>query len=364
MLAPNKVKALEEAVKQITKAHGAGAIMQLDDPNNIAPVAAISTGSLGLDTALGIGGVPRGRIIEIFGPEASGKSTMAISIAVQAQKQGGAVAVIDAEHALDLSYAHALGLDLSSALISQPDNGEQALEIAETLIRSNATDIVIVDSVAALVTQSELEGQMGDATMGAQARLMSQALRKLTAAVSKSQCTLIFINQIRNKIGVMFGSPETTTGGNALKFYASVRLDVRKIESIKDGQEVRGSRVRIKVVKNKMAPPFRQTELDIIFGKGIDIIGETIQMGVAHGIIVKSGAFLSYKGDRLGQGHAAAVETLTAKPMLLAELQQLIREALKKQRTMLLAAKPDEPTEGTKVSATSKPESQAPVAVM
>lgn len=345
MLQAEKLKALSEAVKQITKAHGAGAIMQLDDPNNIAPVPATSTGSLGLDMALGIGGVPRGRIVEIFGPEASGKTTMALSIAAQAQRQGGAVAFVDAEHALDLAYASALGVDMGSALISQPDSGEQALEITETLVRSNATDIVIVDSVAALVPQSELEGQMGDATMGAQARLMSQALRKLTGAVSKSQCTLIFINQIRNKIGIMFGNPETTTGGNALKFYASVRLDVRKIEAIKNGQEVVGNKVRVKVVKNKMAPPFRQVELDILFGKGIDTVGETLALSVMHNIVLKSGAFYSYKGERLGQGHAAAVAALQANPTILTEIQCLVREVMNKQRTPILATKPTEETE-------------------
>lgn len=361
MLQQNKQKALAEAVKQITKAHGPGAIMQLDDPNVIAPIPAISTGSLGLDTALGIGGIPRGRIVELFGPEASGKTTLALSMAVQAQKQGGAVAFIDAEHALDLAYAHALGLDLKAALISQPDSGEQALEIAETLVRSNATDIIIVDSVAALVPQSELEGQMGDATMGAQARLMSQALRKLTAAVSKSQSVLVFINQIRNKIGVMFGNPETTTGGNALKFYASVRLDIRKIESIKEGQDVRGAKVRIKVVKNKTAPPFRQTELNIIFGKGLDMISEILDLGVTHGLIVKSGAYFSYKGERLGQGQQTAAATLIAKPALCAELQQQLREILRQQRTPLLATLP---TEDASLMAPAEPQTPEPVTMI
>jgi recombination protein RecA len=342
---PEKTQALHHAIQQITKTYGVGAIMQLDDPNAIAPVPAISTGSLGLDLALGIGGIPRGRIVEIYGPEASGKTTMALSIAVQAQRQGGIVAIVDAEHALDVSYAQALGLTLSTALIAQPDSGEQALEITETLIRSNATDVVIVDSVAALVPQSELEGQMGDATMGAQARLMSQALRKLTAAVSKSHCSLIFINQIRNKIGMVFGNPETTAGGHALKFYASVRLDVRKIESIKEGSHVRGARVRVTVVKNKTAPPFRKAELDIIFGKGIDTVAETVNLALAHGLLTQQGSALLYRQTQLGRDTRSAAQTLTAKPDLLADLQARIRALLPTQRTPILAAKPDETME-------------------
>ncbi|MDK2745454.1 MAG: recombinase RecA [Nitrospira sp.] len=306
----DKKRALDLALSQIEKQYGKGAIMKLGDEDKNADVPAISTGSLGLDIALGVGGLPRGRVIEIFGPEASGKTTMTLHCIAEVQKTGGVAAFIDAEHALDLTYAKKLGVQADDLLVSQPDTGEQALEIAETLVRSGAIDLIVVDSVAALTPRAEIEGEMGDAHMGLQARLMSQALRKLTAAIAKSLTTVIFINQIRMKLGVMFGNPETTTGGNALKFYSSVRLDIRRIESIKEGQEVMGSRVRVKVVKNKMAPPFRQAEFDIMFAEGISKTGELVDMGVDKKIIEKSGAWYSYKGERIGQGRDAAREFL------------------------------------------------------
>jgi len=306
----DKKRALDLALSQIEKQYGKGAIMKLGAEDKNADVPAISTGSLGLDIALGVGGLPRGRVIEIFGPEASGKTTMTLHCIAEVQKTGGVAAFIDAEHALDLTYAKKLGVQADDLLVSQPDTGEQALEIAETLVRSGAIDLIVVDSVAALTPRAEIEGEMGDAHMGLQARLMSQALRKLTAAIAKSLTTVIFINQIRMKLGVMFGNPETTTGGNALKFYSSVRLDIRRIESIKEGQEVMGSRVRVKVVKNKMAPPFRQAEFDIMFAEGISKTGELVDMGVDKKIIEKSGAWYSYKGERIGQGRDAAREFL------------------------------------------------------
>lgn len=322
-----KKRALDLALSQIEKQYGKGAIMKLGTAEAAADIPAIPTGSLGLDIALGVGGLPRGRVIEIFGPEASGKTTLTLHVIAEAQKMGGIAAFIDAEHALDLGYARKLGVQTDDLLVSQPDTGEQALEIAETLVRSGAIDVIVVDSVAALVPRAEIEGEMGDAHMGLQARLMSQALRKLTAAISKSQTTVIFINQIRMKLGVMFGNPETTTGGNALKFYASVRLDIRRIESIKEGQDVTGSRARVKVVKNKMAPPFKQAEFDIMFAEGISKPGELVDLGVDKKVIDKSGAWYSYKGERLGQGREAVRDFLKTNVALAKELEARVREA-------------------------------------
>jgi recombination protein RecA len=322
-----KLKALELAVGQIEKQFGKGSIMRLDKDDVPVNVAAISTGSLGLDIALGIGGVPRGRIIEIYGPESSGKTTLALNVIAQAQKSGGQAAFIDAEHALDVAYARKLGVKTDELLISQPDTGEQALEITETLVRSGAIDVIVVDSVAALTPRAEIEGEMGDAHMGLQARLMSQALRKLTGAISKSNTTLVFINQIRMKIGVMFGNPETTTGGNALKFYASVRLDIRKVSAIKEGEDVTGGRVRVKVVKNKIAPPFRSAEFDIMFNEGISKLGEVIDIGVEKNIVEKSGAWFSYAGTRIGQGRENVKQFLQAHPEMAAEIEAKVRES-------------------------------------
>ncbi len=322
----DKKRALELALSQIEKQYGKGAIMKLGTDERPADVPAISTGSLGLDIALGVGGLPRGRVIEIFGPESSGKTTMTLHCIAEVQKMGGVAAFIDAEHALDLTYAKKLGVQADELLVSQPDTGEQALEIAETLVRSGAIDLIVVDSVAALTPRAEIEGEMGDSHMGLQARLMSQALRKLTAAISKSQTTLIFINQIRMKIGVMFGNPETTTGGNALKFYSSVRLDIRRIESVKEGQDVMGNRVRVKVVKNKMAPPFRQAEFDIMFAEGISKTGELVDLGVEKKVIDKSGAWYSYKGERVGQGRDAARDYLKNNPAVAQEVEAKLRE--------------------------------------
>ena len=322
----DKKRALDLALSQIEKQYGKGAIMKLGDADAPADVPAISTGSLGLDIALGVGGFPRGRVIEIFGPEASGKTTLTLHAIAEVQKTGGVAAFIDAEHALDLTYARKLGVQADDLLVSQPDTGEQALEIAETLVRSGAIDLIVVDSVAALTPRAEIEGEMGDAHMGLQARLMSQALRKLTAAISKSQTTVIFINQIRMKLGVMFGNPETTTGGNALKFYSSVRLDIRRIESIKEGQEVVGSRVRVKVVKNKMAPPFKQAEFDIIFSQGISKAGELVDLGVDRKVLEKSGAWYSYHGERLGQGRDAVRDFLVTNQPLAREIEGKLRE--------------------------------------
>jgi recombination protein RecA len=321
-----KKRALELALAQIEKQYGKGAIMKLGSAEMPADVPAISTGSLGLDIALGVGGFPRGRVVEIFGPESSGKTTLSLHAIAEAQKAGGVAAFVDAEHALDLGYAKKLGVHTDDLLVSQPDTGEQALEIAETLVRSGAVDIIVVDSVAALVPRAEIEGEMGDAHMGLQARLMSQALRKLTAAISKSQTTVIFINQIRMKLGVMFGNPETTTGGNALKFYSSVRLDIRRIESIKEGQEVTGSRVRVKVVKNKMAPPFKQAEFDIMFSEGISKNGELVDLGVDKRVVEKSGAWYSFKGERLGQGREAVRDFLKANPSIAGDIEAKLRE--------------------------------------
>ena len=323
-----KQKALKLTLEKISKAYGKGAIMKLGD-TVVEDIPAISTGSIGLDHALGIGGLPKGRVVEIYGPESSGKTTLALHAIAQAQKQGGIAAFIDAEHAFDRFYAQKLGVDTENLLISQPDNGEQALEITENLIRSGAIDIIVIDSVAALTPKAEIEGEMGDSRMGLQARLMSQALRKLTSTISKTGCVCIFINQLREKIGVMFGNPETTTGGNALKFYASVRLDIRRISSIKDTENVIGNRARVKVVKNKMAPPFRMAEFDLIFGEGISRLGEIIDLGVDCNILTKSGSWYSYGETRLGQGRDAVKKLLADNPDLADEVDLKIRENLK-----------------------------------
>ncbi|WP_341842008.1 recombinase RecA [Chitinophaga caseinilytica] len=322
-----KLKALRLTMDKIEKDFGKGSVMMMGEKAE-APMEVISTGSLGLDIALGIGGFPKGRIIEIYGPESSGKTTVAIHTIAEAQKKGGICAIIDAEHAFDSSYARKLGVDVDSLLISQPDHGEQALEIADRLILSGAVDVVVIDSVAALVPKGELEGEMGESKMGLQARLMSQALRKLTATISKTNCCCIFINQLREKIGVMFGNPETTTGGNALKFYASVRLDIRRMSQIKDGDEAVGNRVKVKVVKNKVAPPFRMAEFDIIFGLGISKVGELIDMGVEYGIVQKSGSWFSYEGNKLGQGRDAVKQLLLDNPEVAAEVEAKIKAKL------------------------------------
>ncbi|MCK9233162.1 MAG: recombinase RecA [Syntrophales bacterium] len=321
-----RMKAVELAITQIERQFGKGSIMRLGGGERVADVPAISTGSLSLDLALGVGGVPRGRVIEIFGPESGGKTTLALHMVAEAQKQGGLAAFIDAEHALDVGYAKKIGVDTDDLLISQPDTGEQALEIAETLVRSGALDVLVVDSVAALVPKAELEGEMGDAQMGLQARLMSQALRKLTGSISKSRTTVIFINQLRMKIGVFFGNPETTTGGNALKFYASMRLDIRKVSTIKSGQDVIGMRTRVKVVKNKVAPPFRETEFDIIFGEGISREGDILDLAAEQGIVEKSGAWYSYKGDRIGQGRDNTKLFLKENTEVMARIEVEVRE--------------------------------------
>jgi recombination protein RecA len=325
----DKLKALRVAMDKIEKSYGKGAIMKLGDERTES-VEVIPTGSIGLNAALGVGGYPRGRVIEIFGPESSGKTTLAIHAIAETQKCGGIAAFIDAEHAFDRFYAAKLGVDVDNLWISQPDNGEQALEIAEQLIRSSAVDIVVIDSVAALTPKAEIEGDMGDNKVGLQARLMSQALRKLTAAISKTKTTCIFINQLREKIGMMFGNPETTTGGNALKFYASVRLDIRRISPLKNGDEVIGNQVRVKVVKNKVAPPFRKAEFDVMFGQGISHAGEIIDLGVEHNLVKKSGAWFSYKDTKLGQGRDAAKKCVEDNPELAEELEGLIFEALQK----------------------------------
>ncbi len=323
-----KLKALDAAVGQIEKQFGKGSIMRLGQNNIIAPVESISTGAISIDYALGIGGVPRGRVVEIFGPESSGKTTLALQIIAEAQKKGGMAAFVDAEHALDAAYAQKLGVDLDNLLVSQPDNGEQALEIVEVIIRSNSVDVVVVDSVAALVPRAEIEGEMGEAQMGLQARLMSQALRKLTGAVSKSKASLIFINQLREKIGVMFGNPETTTGGRALKFYSSVRIDIRRIGAIKDGEDVVGNRTRVKIVKNKMAPPFREAEFDIMYGEGVSREGDLIDIAVEHKIIEKSGAWFAYGGERLGQGRENVKTFLKENTDIRAAIDEKVRRAL------------------------------------
>lgn len=321
-----KLKALQLTIDKLEKTYGKGTVMKLSD-NKVQDVPAISTGSLGLDMALGVGGIPRGRVIEIYGPESSGKTTLTMHCIAEAQKAGGLAAFIDAEHAFDKTYAEKLGIDTENLLISQPDNGEQALEIAEHLIRSGAIDIIVIDSVAALVPKGELEGEMGESKMGLQARLMSQALRKLTGAINKTGCACIFINQLRDKIGVMFGNPETTTGGNALKFYASVRLDIRRIGQIKEGADnVLGNRTKVKVVKNKVAPPFKVVEFDIMYGEGISKVGEIIDLGVEFEIIKKAGSWFSYDGNKLGQGRDSVKELLLDNPELAEELERKIKE--------------------------------------
>ncbi len=321
-----KLRALDLAVSQIEKQFGKGSIMRLGADEALPDVPVIPTGSLGLDLALGVGGYPRGRVVEIYGPESSGKTTLSLNAIAQAQKLGGIAAFIDAEHALDVGYARKLGVKTDDLLISQPDTGEQALEVAETLVRSGAIDLVVIDSVAALVPKAEIEGDMGDSHMGLQARLMSQALRKLTSTISKSMTTVIFINQIRMKIGIVYGNPETTTGGNALKFYSSVRLDIRKVEAIKDGSNIMGNRVRVKVVKNKVAPPFKQAEFDIVFNEGISKVGEIVDTGVSQGIIERSGAWYSYNGDRIGQGRENVKNYLRDNPAIAEEIEAKVKE--------------------------------------
>ena len=327
-VSPEKLKALQVAMDKIDKTYGRGSIMKLGD-ESIENVEVIPSGSIGLNYALGVGGYPRGRIIEIYGPEASGKTTLAIHAIAEAQKMGGIAAIIDAEHAFDRFYAEQLGVDVNSLLISQPDNGEQALEIADQLIRSSAIDIIVIDSVAALTPKAEIEGEMGESKMGLQARLMSQALRKLTATISKTNTTCIFINQLREKLGVLFGNPETTTGGNALKFYSSVRIDIRRLGQIKDGEQVLGNLTRVKVVKNKVAPPFRKAEFEILFGKGISRIGEILDLGVQFGIVKKSGSWFSYEGTKLGQGRDAVKQLLADNVELADELEEKIFAAMR-----------------------------------
>ena len=321
-----KIKALDAAISQIEKQYGKGAVMKLGDSSANMNVEAIPTGSLSLDLALGIGGIPKGRIVEIYGPESSGKTTVTLHMIAEVQKRGGIAGFIDAEHALDPAYAKNIGVDIDNLYISQPDCGEQALEITETMVRSGAIDIVVVDSVAALVPKQEIDGDMGDAVMGAQARLMSQAMRKLTAVISKTNCTVIFINQLREKLGVMFGNPETTTGGRALKFYSSVRLDVRRTEAIKQGGEVIGNRTKVKIVKNKVAPPFKEAEFDIMFGKGISKTGDILDLAADNGIIVKSGAWYAYEGNKIGQGRENTKQYLIENPEICNEIEQKVRE--------------------------------------
>jgi len=325
---PEKAKALQAALAQIEKQFGKGSIMRLGEGEVVEDIQVVSTGSLGLDVALGVGGLPRGRVVEIYGPESSGKTTLTLQVVAEMQKVGGVAAFIDAEHALDIQYAQKLGVNLQELLISQPDTGEQALEIVDSLVRSGAVDLIVVDSVAALTPKAELEGEMGDSLPGLQARLMSQALRKLTATIKKSNCMVIFINQIRMKIGVMFGSPETTTGGNALKFYASVRLDIRRIGSIKKGEEIVGSETRVKVVKNKVAPPFKEAEFDILYGEGVSREGEIIDLGVANKIVDKSGAWYAYSGEKIGQGKDNSREFLRENPDIAREIENKVRAAL------------------------------------
>ena len=322
----NKMKALEAALAQIEKQYGKGSVMKLGDKSANMQIETVPTGSLSLDLALGLGGVPKGRIVEIYGPESSGKTTVALHMVAEVQKAGGIAGFIDAEHALDPNYARNIGVDIENLYISQPDNGEQALEITETMVRSGAVDILIVDSVAALVPKAEIDGDMGDSHVGLQARLMSQALRKLTAVISKSNCIVVFINQLREKVGVMFGNPETTTGGRALKFYSSIRLDVRKIETLKQSGEVIGSRTRVKVVKNKIAPPFREAEFDIMFGEGISRAGDILDLAANENIVNKSGAWYAYNGEKIGQGRENAKITLLNNPQMMAEIEAKVRE--------------------------------------
>ncbi len=326
MAKDDKIKALESALAQIEKQYGKGSVMKLGDTNANMNIETIPTGSISLDVALGLGGVPRGRIIEIYGPESSGKTTVALHMVAEVQKIGGIAGFIDAEHALDPVYAKNIGVDIDNLYISQPDNGEQALEITETMVRSGAVDIIIVDSVAALVPKAEIDGEMGDSHVGLQARLMSQALRKLTAVISKSNCIVVFINQLREKVGVMFGSPETTTGGRALKFYASIRMDVRRIEALKQGGEVVGNRTRVKVVKNKIAPPFKEAEFDIMFGKGISREGDVLDLAADAGIVIKSGAWYAYNDSKIGQGRENAKQYLGDNPVIFGEIERKVRE--------------------------------------
>jgi recombination protein RecA len=328
MIEENRKKALVAALGQIEKQFGKGSVMRLGDASATYDVETVSTGSLGLDIALGVGGLPRGRVVEIYGPESSGKTTLALTVIAEVQRQGGTAAFVDAEHALDPAYAEKLGVNVTELLVSQPDNGEQALEITDMLVRSNAVDIVVVDSVAALTPKAEIEGEMGEMQMGLQARLMSQALRKLTGNIKRSNTMVVFINQIRMKIGVMFGNPETTTGGNALKFYASVRLDIRRIGAIKSGEEVVGNQTRVKVVKNKVAPPFREAEFEIMYGTGISREGEIIELGVAHGLVEKSGSWYAYKGERIGQGKDNVRSYLQQHPETAREIEDAIRAKL------------------------------------
>ncbi len=350
-----KNKGLDLALSQIEKQFGKGSIMKLGEQAVSADISVIPTGSLGLDIALGVGGLPRGRVVEIYGPESSGKTTLALECIAEAQKRGGIGAFIDAEHALDASYARKLGVKVEDLLISQPDNGEQALEIAETLVQSGAIDVLVIDSVAALVPRAEIEGEMGEPQMGLQARLMSQALRKLTSIISRSRTVVIFINQIRMKIGVMFGNPETTTGGNALKFYSSVRIDIRRIGSIKSSTDVIGSRTRTKVVKNKVAPPFRDAEFDILYGSGISKEGELIDLGAEHGIVEKLGAWYSYKDERIGQGRENAREFMKANPAMAEEVEERLREKLGVKGAAVPPPTPDEISEdGENASSTKK----------
>ena len=334
----DRLKALDLAVGQIEKQFGKGSIMRLGQKGGVTPIEAITTGAISIDYALGIGGMPRGRVVEIYGPESSGKTTLALQVIAQAQKTGGLAAFVDAEHALDAAYAQKLGVDLEALLVSQPDNGEQALEIVEVLVRSNSVDVVVVDSVAALVPRAEIEGEMGESQMGLQARLMSQALRKLTGAVSKSKTCLIFINQLREKIGVMFGNPETTTGGRALKFYSSVRVDIRRIASIKDGENVVGGRTRVKVVKNKLAPPFREAEFDVMYGEGISREGDLLDLAVEHKIVDKSGAWFAFSGDRLGQGRENSKQFLKDNPAVARVIEERVRKELGLLREVEVAA--------------------------
>ena len=322
----DKLKALDAAISQIEKQYGKGAVMKLGDPANSMNVETIPTGSLSLDIALGLGGIPKGRIVEIYGPESSGKTTVTLHMVAEVQKRGGIAGFIDAEHALDPVYAKNIGVDIDNLYISQPDNGEQALEITETMVRSGAIDIVVVDSVAALVPKAEIDGEMGDSHVGLQARLMSQALRKLTAVISKSNCTVIFINQLREKVGVMFGNPETTTGGRALKFYSSVRMDVRRVESLKQGGEIIGNHTRVKVVKNKIAPPFKEAEFDIMFGEGISVVGDILDLAASVDIVNKSGAWYAYNGDKIGQGRENAKQYLRDNPAVCREIENRVLE--------------------------------------
>src|ERR1700758_1789204 len=342
----DKQRALEAALSQIDRAFGKGSVMKLGEKGKVVEIESVPTGSLGLDIALGIGGLPKGRVVEIFGPESSGKTTLALHVVAEVQKRGGTAAFVDAEHALDPSYAHKLGVNLDDLLVSQPDTGEQALEITDTLVRSGAVDIIVIDSVAALTPRAEIEGEMGDSLPGLQARLMSQALRKLTASISKSKCIVLFINQIRHKIGVMYGSPETTTGGNALKFYASVRLDIRRTGAIKNRDEVVGNQTRVKVVKNKLAPPFKTVEFDIMYGEGVSKMGEILDLGVKAGIVEKSGAWFSYDSQRLGQGRENAKAFLKANPDITVKIETAIRQNSGLIAEQILAGSPERDGEG------------------